>query len=222
MEAVLTRADAKAAGTSATTCPRPAGRVWTSCLSSGLSEMALPVMSPASRANQVRRFRVVLTLFILGLVASGVTAFPLRWELKTLASWVGVSANSDLASLGGLKYWIAYVHSGWKAHTRHIPSWHTAPIGSPLHTSSSRCFYWASARADATRLDFSVGHPGVSWRSAARPNLRAIPRDSAVLAMYRRLIRRGRDHTPDLLSECQSTSQAGNGPRGCNQPDPAD
>jgi hypothetical protein len=45
-------------------------------------------------------------------VLSGLTAFPLRWELKTLASWMGVSANSDLASLGGLKYWIAYVHSG--------------------------------------------------------------------------------------------------------------
>ena len=78
-------------------------------------------MSLASRANQVRRFRVVLTLFILGLVASGVTAFPLRWELKTLASWVGVSANSDLASLGGLKYWIAYVHSGLESSYEAYP-----------------------------------------------------------------------------------------------------
>jgi hypothetical protein len=45
-------------------------------------------------------------------VASGITAFPLRWELKTLASWMGVSANADLTSLTGLRYWIAYVYSG--------------------------------------------------------------------------------------------------------------
>jgi hypothetical protein len=35
---------------------------------------------------------VVLTLFIFGLVLSGITAFPLRWELDTLASWLGVGA----------------------------------------------------------------------------------------------------------------------------------
>lgn len=69
-------------------------------------------MSRLSHVKQIRRFRVVLTLFVLGLVLSGVTAFPLRWELKTLASWMEVSTNSNLASLGGLKYWIAYVHSG--------------------------------------------------------------------------------------------------------------
>jgi hypothetical protein len=69
-------------------------------------------MSRPSHINQVRRLRIVLALFILALVLSGITAFPLRWELKILASWMGLSANSDLTSLGGLRYWIAYVHSG--------------------------------------------------------------------------------------------------------------
>lgn len=59
-----------------------------------------------------RRFRFVLSLFIVGLILSGVTAFPLRWELKTLASWMGLSAESDLASLTGVRHWIAYVHIG--------------------------------------------------------------------------------------------------------------
>jgi hypothetical protein len=63
-------------------------------------------------AGLIRRFRVVLTLFVLALIISGVTAFPLRWELKTLASWMGVGAEADLASLTGLGYWIAYVHTG--------------------------------------------------------------------------------------------------------------
>jgi len=59
-----------------------------------------------------RRFRWALTLFLFGLVLSGVTAFPLQWELKTLASWMGVDVELDLASLTGLKHWIAYVHTG--------------------------------------------------------------------------------------------------------------
>jgi hypothetical protein len=64
-----------------------------------------------SASDLTRRFRAVLTLFLLGLIISGVTAFPLRWELNLLASWMGVDA-ADPASLGGLKYWIAYVRSG--------------------------------------------------------------------------------------------------------------
>ena len=65
-----------------------------------------------SSARLILRFRVVLALFILGLVTSGLTAFPLRWELDWLASWMGVGAHPDLASLSGLGYWIAYVREG--------------------------------------------------------------------------------------------------------------
>lgn len=65
-----------------------------------------------SISDLTRRFRVVLALFILGLIVSGVTAFPLRWELNLLASWMGVDAAADPASLTGLKYWITYVRSG--------------------------------------------------------------------------------------------------------------
>lgn len=53
-----------------------------------------------------------MSLFILGLVVSGITAFPLQWELDCLASWLGVGGNPDLGSLSGLRYWIAYVHKG--------------------------------------------------------------------------------------------------------------
>lgn len=65
-----------------------------------------------SRAQAITRFRIVLGIFITGLVLSGVTAFPLRWELEALASWLGVSGPQDLQSLAGLRRWIAYVHTG--------------------------------------------------------------------------------------------------------------
>lgn len=65
-----------------------------------------------SATTLTRRFRIVLSLFIFALVMSGVTAFPLRWELNLLASWLGIAPGADPASLSGLKYWIAHVRSG--------------------------------------------------------------------------------------------------------------
>ena len=69
-------------------------------------------MSSSNQDQLVRRFRIVLGLFMVALVLSGVTAFPLRWELNLLASWLGIAPGADLASLSGFKYWIAYVRSG--------------------------------------------------------------------------------------------------------------
>jgi hypothetical protein len=65
-----------------------------------------------STVGLIRRFRAVLAIFILSLVISGITAFPLRWELDRLVSWMGLSADPDLASLSGLRHWIAYVRAG--------------------------------------------------------------------------------------------------------------
>ena len=35
------------------------------------------------------RYRLALGFFIIGLILSGVTAFPLLTELRLLASWLG-------------------------------------------------------------------------------------------------------------------------------------
>ena len=59
-----------------------------------------------------RRFRISLVLFLVGLILSGVTAFPLLGELRLLAKWLGVEEVADPESLTGLKYWIAHVHVG--------------------------------------------------------------------------------------------------------------
>jgi hypothetical protein len=63
--------------------------------------------SPTMDAWTLRRIRLVLTLFIAGLALSGITAFPLEWELGLLARWL----DADLAAPeGGLRWWIARVH----------------------------------------------------------------------------------------------------------------
>ncbi|HML75827.1 MAG TPA: hypothetical protein PKB02_15160 [Anaerohalosphaeraceae bacterium] len=57
------------------------------------------------------RFRVWLGLFIIGLVLSGVTAFPLAWEVRILTQYVG--PNTAVANFyPPLAAWIGTVDVG--------------------------------------------------------------------------------------------------------------
>lgn len=63
----------------------------------------------------LKRYRLVLVVFIIGLVLSGVTAFPLVHELELLSSLLGIPADAAPNSLGGLQFWIATVRDGLRA-----------------------------------------------------------------------------------------------------------
>jgi hypothetical protein len=65
-----------------------------------------------SQSNQVRRIRFWLTIFIVGLVLSGVTAFPLKTELGWLNSWLHASWLRSTAESMGLLGWIERVTEG--------------------------------------------------------------------------------------------------------------
>ena len=58
-----------------------------------------------------RRIRIVLLGFIVGLVLSGITAFPLEWELNLLAKWLGASDIAKPEDYTGLTYWIVTVRN---------------------------------------------------------------------------------------------------------------
>ena len=66
------------------------------------------------------RFRWVLGSFIVGLVLSGVTAFPLLHELELLASWAGVPATGVGQDATGMQWWIGTVRDGLRdVHERY-------------------------------------------------------------------------------------------------------
>ncbi len=73
-----------------------------------------------TRDATLRRYRLVLGLFIAALVVSGLTAFPLLHELELLAGMLGIPTDAAPSSLHGLQFWIATVRDGLRdVHANH-------------------------------------------------------------------------------------------------------
>ena len=59
-----------------------------------------------------KRIRILLCAFVVGLILSGLTAFPLTWELQLLARWLDIPDGADPQNFSGLQAWIATVRNG--------------------------------------------------------------------------------------------------------------
>jgi hypothetical protein len=62
-----------------------------------------------TKARITRRVRVLLIVFVIGLVLSGLTAFPLLSELQILCSLLGIDPQASPGTYIGLKHWFATV-----------------------------------------------------------------------------------------------------------------
>jgi len=60
----------------------------------------------------VTKYRLVLSAFMLGLILSGVTAFPLTWEMRLLTAWFGINPSLPPENYAGLAFWLATVCRG--------------------------------------------------------------------------------------------------------------
>jgi hypothetical protein len=67
------------------------------------------------------KIRLLVIFFILALVASGLTAFPLVTELKILSSFLGIDTNLTPDAYSGLKYWIATIYEGLSNTSQQYP-----------------------------------------------------------------------------------------------------
>jgi len=59
-----------------------------------------------------RRITVLMWFFIIALVLSGVTAFPLEWELDTLTRWAGAASDAVPEDHAGITRWLVTVRNG--------------------------------------------------------------------------------------------------------------
>jgi hypothetical protein len=69
----------------------------------------------------IRRIRIWLVLFIIGLVLSGLTAFPLERETALLNRIFGVAAIPPTGGDSGLHVWLRRVHEGIANTNREYP-----------------------------------------------------------------------------------------------------
>ena len=77
--------------------------------------------APDSRdARRLRQIRLLLGFFVMALVLSGLTAFPLPWELRLLTSWFGERIAIG-AAFPGLAHWLSYVREGVEVMGREYP-----------------------------------------------------------------------------------------------------
>lgn len=58
------------------------------------------------------RYRLSLGFFIIGLVVSGLSAFPLQWEVSVLHRILGGNSAADAQHIHGLAQWIGFVRTG--------------------------------------------------------------------------------------------------------------
>ena len=75
-----------------------------------------PVTSP-----HLRQYRLILGLFIVGLVISGVTAFPLLHELDMLLSARGLQGLTSASPANSLDHWLLVVRDGLQDTYAHYP-----------------------------------------------------------------------------------------------------
>jgi hypothetical protein len=78
-------------------------------------------MDATEKAALLRRIRVWVAVFIVGLVLSGVTAFPLERETALLNRLFVVSAARPMGPEPSLHTWLRRVHEGIAATNRAYP-----------------------------------------------------------------------------------------------------
>jgi hypothetical protein len=71
--------------------------------------------------NPLRKIRLLIGLFMLGLILSGITAFPLLHEVNLLCAILGVPDVHQPAGYSGLTWWILNVRQGLEQTDTRFP-----------------------------------------------------------------------------------------------------
>jgi hypothetical protein len=69
--------------------------------------------------NQLKMIRLIILFFMVGLLVSGITAIPLRWELSLLEHMIIATGIQD--SWPNLAQWVGMVNTGLQETYRQFP-----------------------------------------------------------------------------------------------------
>jgi hypothetical protein len=79
---------------------------------------------PPSRLPHVRvlrRYRTAMVLFMIGLILSGLTAFPLQREIEGIVSLRGLQSASPESNMSSFDRWMLIVRDGLRETDSHYP-----------------------------------------------------------------------------------------------------
>ncbi len=77
--------------------------------------------SSDKNARLLRHIRILIIGFIVGLILSGLTAFPLEWELNLLAQMLGAAPSSSPREYSGLLMWVVKVRNALRQTNADFP-----------------------------------------------------------------------------------------------------
>jgi hypothetical protein len=86
-----------------------------------MSDRKQSEVNPPEEVIILRKFRLVLGLFIFGLVVSGITAFSLQHELDWLTRVLGIDGGSGAVGASSLDCWILTVRDGLRGSYARYP-----------------------------------------------------------------------------------------------------
>lgn len=67
------------------------------------------------------KIRLLVLFFIIALIGSGLTAFPLETELEIICQILGISTGQPVSSYTGLQGWMAWIYEGVVYTKAHYP-----------------------------------------------------------------------------------------------------
>ncbi|MCL2117331.1 MAG: hypothetical protein FWH27_02775 [Planctomycetaceae bacterium] len=76
--------------------------------------------TPLTEKQLLFRIRGLVLFYMLAILANGITAFPLRWELEVLCRWFGEGTFFG-NHIPGLADWLAFVRAGIEYNAVHFP-----------------------------------------------------------------------------------------------------
>lgn len=65
--------------------------------------------------------RLLVLFFMVALIVSGATAFPLETELRTLCNLLGISTDVPADTYTGYQHWFAWIHEGLSQTNQNYP-----------------------------------------------------------------------------------------------------
>ena len=151
----------------------------------------------------------MLIVFVVALVASGLTAFPLCWETRLLVAWFGPGT-----AVGGmfpkLAAWLDFVHEGLEASARQYPflAYGTDWLAF-AHLVIAVAFWGPIPDPVREPMGGRFRHPGLPGGDSAGLDLWTDPRHPAGVAVFGLLVRRGGFDSAGDCSAYDSAAERG-------------